>query len=116
MKLLVTGSADNTHVSLVPSPRCSAIAGASRDIETRVRPHNFRAIDAASREYQSVKLTGTLNFSVDGQQADDLYTLVAVRNTLRVIGRGCRPAPVHAGVVDSVTSSWPTYSWPRVAI
>src|SRR4051812_1606178 len=34
------------------------------DFETRVRPHNFKAIDAASREYQSVKLTGTLNFSV----------------------------------------------------
>src|SRR5215213_5919739 len=55
------------------------------DFETRVRPHNFRAIDAASREYQSVKLTGTLNFSVDGQQADDLYTRVGLDFADRVI-------------------------------
>ena len=55
------------------------------DFETRVRPHNFRAIDAASREYQSVKLTGTLNFSVDGQQADDLYTRVGLDFASRVI-------------------------------
>jgi regulator of protease activity HflC (stomatin/prohibitin superfamily) len=55
------------------------------DFETRVRPHNFRAIDAASREYQSVKLTGTLNFSVDGQQADDLYTRVGLDFAERVI-------------------------------
>lgn len=55
------------------------------DFETRVRPHNFREIDAASREYQSVKLTGTLNFSVDGQQADDLYTRVGLDFAERVI-------------------------------
>jgi prohibitin 2 len=55
------------------------------DFETRVKPHNFRAIDAASREYQSVKLTGTLNFSVDGQQADDLYTRVGLDFADRVI-------------------------------
>jgi prohibitin 2 len=55
------------------------------DFETRVRPHSFKAIDAASREYQSVKLTGTLNFSVDGQQADDLYTRVGLDFADRVI-------------------------------
>jgi regulator of protease activity HflC (stomatin/prohibitin superfamily) len=55
------------------------------DFETRVRPHNFKAIDAASREYQSVKLTGTLNFSVDGQQADDLYIRVGLDFADRVI-------------------------------
>jgi regulator of protease activity HflC (stomatin/prohibitin superfamily) len=55
------------------------------DFETRVRPHNFKAIDAASKEYQSVKLTGTLNFSVDGQQADDLYIRVGLDFADRVI-------------------------------
>jgi len=55
------------------------------DFETRVRPHNFREIDAASREYQSVKLTGTLNFSIDGQQADDLYLRVGLDFAGRVI-------------------------------
>ena len=46
------------------------------DFETRVRPHSFKEIDASSREYQSVKLTGTLNFSIDPQQADELYARV----------------------------------------
>jgi regulator of protease activity HflC (stomatin/prohibitin superfamily) len=55
------------------------------DFETRVRPHNFKAIDAASREYQSVKLTGTLNFSVDGARADDLYVRVGLDFADRVI-------------------------------
>ncbi|MGE3269282.1 MAG: prohibitin family protein [Chloroflexota bacterium] len=55
------------------------------DFETRVRPHNFSAIDAASREYQSVKLTGTLNFSIDAQQADDLYQRVGLDFAGRVI-------------------------------
>lgn len=55
------------------------------DFETRVRPHNFREIDAASREYQSVKLTGTLNFSIDAQQADDLYQRVGLDFAGRVI-------------------------------
>jgi len=55
------------------------------DFETRVRPHNFREIDAASREYQSVKLTGTLNFAIDAQQADDLYQRVGLDFAGRVI-------------------------------
>ena len=55
------------------------------DFETRVRPHNFRAIDAASREYQSVKLTGTLNFAIDGPQADDLYSRVGLDFAERVV-------------------------------
>jgi regulator of protease activity HflC (stomatin/prohibitin superfamily) len=55
------------------------------DFETRVRPHSFKAIDAASREYQSVKLTGTLNFSIDSQQADDLYSRVGLDFAERVV-------------------------------
>jgi regulator of protease activity HflC (stomatin/prohibitin superfamily) len=55
------------------------------DFETRVRTHNFNAIDAASREYQSVKLTGTLNFSIDAQRADDLYQQVGLDFSGRVI-------------------------------
>lgn len=42
--------------------------------ETRVRPHAFQAIDASSREYQSVKLTGSLNFSIDPARAAELYS------------------------------------------
>jgi regulator of protease activity HflC (stomatin/prohibitin superfamily) len=55
------------------------------DFETRVRPHAFREIDASSREYQSVKLTGTMNFSIDAQQADDLYQRVGIDFADRVI-------------------------------
>ncbi len=53
--------------------------------ETRVRPHAFKEIDASSREYQSVKLTGTLNFSVDARQAGDLYQRVGLDFADRVI-------------------------------
>jgi regulator of protease activity HflC (stomatin/prohibitin superfamily) len=55
------------------------------DFETRVRPHSFKEIDASSREYQSVKLTGTLNFSIDPQQADELYARVGIDFADRVI-------------------------------
>lgn len=55
------------------------------DFETRVRPHAFREIDASSKEYQSVKLTGTMNFSIDAQQADDLYQRVGLDFADRVI-------------------------------
>jgi prohibitin 2 len=53
--------------------------------ETRVRPHAFKEIDASSREYQSVKLTGALNFSVDPARAAELYQRVGVEFADRVI-------------------------------
>src|SRR5437588_9301370 len=31
------------------------------DVDVRVLPHNFKEIDAASKEYQTVRLTGTMN-------------------------------------------------------
>ena len=45
-------------------------------INTRVQPHEFKEIDAASSEYQQVKLTGIMNYHVDGQFAADLYQRV----------------------------------------
>ena len=53
--------------------------------ETRVRPHAFKEIDASSKEYQSVKLTGALNFSVDPTRASELYQRVGVDFADRVI-------------------------------
>jgi regulator of protease activity HflC (stomatin/prohibitin superfamily) len=53
--------------------------------ETRVRPHAFKEIDASSREYQSVKLTGALNFSVDPSRAAELYQRVGLDFADRVI-------------------------------
>ncbi len=45
-------------------------------ITTRVQPHPFDEIDAASSEYQQVKLTGVMNYHIDGQFASDLYQRV----------------------------------------
>lgn len=45
-------------------------------INTRVQPHEFKEIDAASSEYQTVKLTGVMNYHIDGSSAADLYQRV----------------------------------------
>ena len=55
------------------------------NVDTRVLPHNFQEIDAASSEYQTVKLTGTMNYHVDGQFASDLYQRVGTDFASKVI-------------------------------
>ena len=45
-------------------------------IDVRVQPHPFQEIDAASKEYQIVRLTGNLNYHIDPLQAFDLYRTV----------------------------------------
>jgi regulator of protease activity HflC (stomatin/prohibitin superfamily) len=45
-------------------------------ITTRVQPHEFKEINAASAEYQTVKLTGVMNYHIDGMFASDLYQRV----------------------------------------
>jgi regulator of protease activity HflC (stomatin/prohibitin superfamily) len=54
-------------------------------IDTRVQPHQFQEIDAASAEYQTVKLTGVMNYHVDGQFANDLYQRVGTDFASKVI-------------------------------
>jgi regulator of protease activity HflC (stomatin/prohibitin superfamily) len=54
-------------------------------VDTRVQPHQFQEIDAASSEYQTVKLTGTMNYHVDGQYASDLYQRVGTDFASKVI-------------------------------
>ena len=54
-------------------------------IDTRVQPHQFQEIDAASAEYQTVKLTGVMNYHVDGQFASDLYQRVGTDFASKVI-------------------------------
>jgi len=54
-------------------------------VDTRVQPHQFQEIDAASKEYQTVRLTGTMNYHVDGQFASDLYQRVGTEFASRVI-------------------------------
>ena len=57
-------------------------------VETRVLPHAFKEIDAASREYQSVKLTGTMNYHLEASKAAELYQTVGLDFADRVIDRG----------------------------
>jgi regulator of protease activity HflC (stomatin/prohibitin superfamily) len=43
------------------------------NVDTRVQPHTFQEIDAASKELQTVKLTGTMNYHIDGRFASGLF-------------------------------------------
>jgi regulator of protease activity HflC (stomatin/prohibitin superfamily) len=43
------------------------------NVDTRVQPHNFQEIDAASKELQTVRLTGTMNYHIDGRFANELF-------------------------------------------
>ena len=43
------------------------------NVETRVQPHTFQEIDAASKELQTVRLTGTMNYHIDGRFASGLF-------------------------------------------
>jgi regulator of protease activity HflC (stomatin/prohibitin superfamily) len=54
-------------------------------VDTRVLPHSFTEIDAASRELQSVKLTGTMNYHLEPQRANELYQTVGLDFASKVI-------------------------------
>ena len=43
------------------------------NVDTRVQPHTFQEIDAASKELQTVRLTGTMNYHIDGRFANELF-------------------------------------------
>src|ERR1044071_3848385 len=55
------------------------------NVDTRVQPHNFQEIDAASKELQQVKLTGTMNYHIDGQFANDLFQRVGTDFAEKII-------------------------------
>ena len=54
-------------------------------VDVRVQPHPFREIDAASKEYQMVKLTGMMNFHIDPAFVNDLYQKVGLDFANKVI-------------------------------
>ncbi|MCC7105439.1 MAG: prohibitin family protein [Chloroflexi bacterium] len=54
-------------------------------VNTRVQPHNFKDIDAASAELQSVKLSGTMNYHLEQNRANDLYQNVGLDFAEKVI-------------------------------
>ena len=55
------------------------------NVDTRVQPHQFQEIDAASKELQTVKLTGTMNYHIDGQFASDLFQRVGTDFAAKII-------------------------------
>jgi len=55
------------------------------NVDTRVQPHQFQEIDAASSELQQVKLTGTMNYHIDGQFASDLFQRVGTDFAEKII-------------------------------
>ncbi len=55
------------------------------DVDVRVLPHNFKQIDAASKELQSVKLTGTMNYHIEPGRVPDLYQRVGIDFVEKII-------------------------------
>jgi regulator of protease activity HflC (stomatin/prohibitin superfamily) len=54
-------------------------------IDVRVQPHPFKEIDAASKEYQMVKLTGMMNFHIHPEFVNELYQKVGFDFANKVI-------------------------------
>jgi regulator of protease activity HflC (stomatin/prohibitin superfamily) len=54
-------------------------------VDVKVQPHPFKEIDAASKEYQMVKLTGMMNFHIDPFYVNDLYQKVGLDFANKVI-------------------------------
>jgi len=71
------------------------------DIDVRVLPHNFKEIDAASKEYQTVKLTGTMNYHIEPARAPELYQKVGTDFADKVID------PAFADFVKEVVPQYP---------
>jgi regulator of protease activity HflC (stomatin/prohibitin superfamily) len=54
-------------------------------VDVKVQPHPFKEIDAASKEYQMVRLTGMMNFHIDPAYVNDLYQRVGLDFANKVI-------------------------------
>ncbi|HLB13284.1 MAG TPA: SPFH domain-containing protein, partial [Dehalococcoidia bacterium] len=54
-------------------------------IDTRVQPHPFKEIDAASQEMQSVTLTGMMNYHLEPGRAAFLFQNVGLDFANKVI-------------------------------
>jgi regulator of protease activity HflC (stomatin/prohibitin superfamily) len=61
------------------------IAEAVVTVDTRVQPHEFKDIDAASKEYQQVRASGKLNYHIDPGYAYILYRQVGLDFADKVI-------------------------------
>jgi regulator of protease activity HflC (stomatin/prohibitin superfamily) len=70
-------------------------------VDVRVQPHPFREIDASSKEYQIVKMTGMMNFHIDPAFVHDLYQKVGLDFADKVID------PAFNDFVKEVVPTYP---------
>ncbi len=70
-------------------------------VDVRVQPHPFKEIDAASKEYQIVKLTGMMNFHIDPSYVNILYQKVGLDFANKVID------PAFNDFVKEVVPNYP---------
>jgi regulator of protease activity HflC (stomatin/prohibitin superfamily) len=69
-------------------------------VDVRVQPHPFKEIDASSKEYQIVKMTGMMNFHIDPSFVNDLY---------QKVGLDFAPKVIDPAFNDFVKEVVPTY-------
>lgn len=70
-------------------------------VDVRVQPHPFKEIDAASKEYQMVKLTGMMNFHINPAHVNELYQKVGLDFANKVID------PAFNDFVKEVVPNYP---------
>ncbi len=70
-------------------------------VDVRVQPHPFREIDAASKEYQAVLLTGMMNFHIDPAYVNELY---------QKVGSDFAPKVIDPAFNDFIKEVVPTYT------
>jgi len=70
-------------------------------VDVKVQPHPFKEIDASSKEYQNVKMTGMMNFHIDPAFVNDLYQKVGLDFADKVID------PAFNDFVKEVVPSYP---------
>ena len=70
-------------------------------VDVRVQPHPFREIDASSKEYQIVKMTGMMNFHINPAFVNDLYQKVGLDFADKVID------PAFNDFVKEVVPTYP---------
>jgi regulator of protease activity HflC (stomatin/prohibitin superfamily) len=70
-------------------------------VDVKVQPHPFKEIDASSKEYQIVKMTGMMNFHIDPYFVNDLYQKVGLDFADKVID------PAFNDFVKEVVPTYP---------
>jgi regulator of protease activity HflC (stomatin/prohibitin superfamily) len=70
-------------------------------VDVKVQPHPFKEIDASSKEYQMVKMTGMMNFHIDPAYVNDLYQKVGLDFVDKVID------PAFNDFVKEVVPTYP---------